>query len=628
MAGVETDDALVTQLTDTHLAQQARSGDSASFIELYRRYSATSARFAAVVIGGSELVADVVSEGFGRSLAVPFDVHSDFGQPFLPELLRTIRQAAIAVTGRRGFDARQLAHVVPNDSDSELVLHVFGRLPEPERSALWLTSVAGLSAANAGLTLDLSEAEVVRLVDRASEQLGSRRQAAITALHGLRMPLPADHLATTMAAQGYRARQHQGGSLLERRPRIAARWPVESWLRPVTANPARSGALALLVILVVGIFLIESKGGSAGTFQLGGDDNRATGGQQRTVASAPEASVRGSGGSRDDVEPQPTIGEPVGRGLHRVVAPSDRDDRHEPLVDHRRGPLAHHRRSRRHRAARAASPDDERPDVDHPLLLHAAPDAPDEPAHHRRAAAPAAAHPAAERPDHQAAHHPPAHHPATDDAPAHHLADPTTVPPTTTLPPTTLPPTALPPTTLPPSTLSAHHAPASARPGPELDLSGRRTLVPDAVSSTSHPSAWSSSRSASAASPVACGPGGVALARPSPRPRRARRRPATRARGRPRCRSRRPRRRAVPAAVDIAAVQACWPARTAAEHEIDHARECRGRRPSVRGTGRGSTASGSAVTIESAVRRANVSSRWSAASASAVLARVTSTGER
>src|SRR6476619_6478776 len=103
MAGVETDDALVTQLTDTHLAQQARSGDSASFIELYRRYSATSARFAAVVIGGSELVADVVSEGFGKSLADPFDVHSDLGQPFLPELLRSVREAAIAVSGRRGF---------------------------------------------------------------------------------------------------------------------------------------------------------------------------------------------------------------------------------------------------------------------------------------------------------------------------------------------------------------------------------------------------------------------------------------------------------------------------------------------------------------------------------------------
>lgn len=166
-------------LTESELLARARSGDMDAFAELAQRHH-TPALIVARSIVDHATAEDVVADSFERLLGVLARGDGPT-QSLRPYFLQMVRHRAID-SHRRHRDVPLTDSAESTEVDSEpptddSIRNAFESLPERWRTALWLSAVDGLSHAEIGRELGLSENAVNQLVHRAKEGL---RQAYLT----------------------------------------------------------------------------------------------------------------------------------------------------------------------------------------------------------------------------------------------------------------------------------------------------------------------------------------------------------------------------------------------------------------------------------------------------------------
>lgn len=169
-----------TSLTESELLLRARNGDMDAFAELAQRNHGPALVVARSIVDANT-AEDVVADSFERLLAVlargDGPTHS-----LRPYLLQMVRHRAIDSHRQRreiplaGID-EPAAVVAEADAESDRVQQAFESLPERWQTALWLSTVDGISHADIGRELGLSENAVNQLVHRSKEGL---RQAYLS----------------------------------------------------------------------------------------------------------------------------------------------------------------------------------------------------------------------------------------------------------------------------------------------------------------------------------------------------------------------------------------------------------------------------------------------------------------
>lgn len=176
----------VEPLTESELLLRARNGDMDAFAELAQRNHGPALIVARSIVD-SVTAEDVVADSFERLLALlargEGPTHS-----LRPYFLQMVRHRAIDTHRQRrevpfaGFEEPSVDDADTAASDaSDHVQQAFAALPERWQAALWLSAVDGMSHADIGRELGLSENAVNQLVHRSKEGL---RQAYLTEVVG------------------------------------------------------------------------------------------------------------------------------------------------------------------------------------------------------------------------------------------------------------------------------------------------------------------------------------------------------------------------------------------------------------------------------------------------------------
>ncbi len=177
----------VEPLTESELLLRARNGDMDAFSELAQRNHGPALIVARSIVD-SATAEDVVADSFERLLALlargEGPTHS-----LRPYFLQMVRHRAIDTHRQRrevpfaGFEEPAVVDADTADASdaSDHVQQAFASLPERWQAALWLSAVDGMSHADIGRELDLSENAVNQLVHRSKEGL---RQAYLTEVVG------------------------------------------------------------------------------------------------------------------------------------------------------------------------------------------------------------------------------------------------------------------------------------------------------------------------------------------------------------------------------------------------------------------------------------------------------------
>lgn len=176
----------VEPLTEGELLLRARNGDMDAFAELAQRNRGPALIVARSIVDATT-AEDVVADSFERLLALlsrgEGPTHS-----LRPYFLQMVRHRAIDSHRQRrevpfaGFDEPVTDDDAADASDtSDHVQQAFASLPERWQAALWLSAVDGISHADIGRELGLSENAVNQLVHRSKEGL---RQAYLTVVVG------------------------------------------------------------------------------------------------------------------------------------------------------------------------------------------------------------------------------------------------------------------------------------------------------------------------------------------------------------------------------------------------------------------------------------------------------------
>jgi DNA-directed RNA polymerase specialized sigma24 family protein len=250
-----------SRVPDATLALWATDGDVRAVAELHLRHAATAARFAAVVSGRPEEVADMVATAFATALAEPVANEPAIEEPFLPLLLRETRTAALA-DADHGVDAGQLASSVPASTSPELLAEVFSGLSEPERSAVWLSEVADLSSGDAGVALAVSGGSsalrwtrprsvgLSALMTRADTTLGDHRAGAIAALAAVDASLDDDHVDAVVAGWPKRRKR------VRHKVKLSPNWAdLLGSRKPGLGRIVRIAATVVVVVFALGVVL-------------------------------------------------------------------------------------------------------------------------------------------------------------------------------------------------------------------------------------------------------------------------------------------------------------------------------------------------------------------------------------
>lgn len=297
-----------SEVPDDTLSEWAIASDARALTELHHRYAGIAGQFAAVVSGRPQEAAAVVASAFTVTLSELVDDAPAISDPFLPRLLRSVRTLAL-VGADKGVDAAQLAASVGPGTSPALLAEVFSGLTEPERSALWLSEVAELSSADAGLALAVvggtstlrwtrpRSVGLDALVQRANTTLGDHRAGAVTALAAVDAPLYDGHLDALVAEW-------------PRRRSWVSRWsrPSLDWNKIIGERDASFGRIArlavLLLLVVVSLAVVLNR--------------RDTG----TAQSGLPAKHVGSGGSANGASSQGTGGESSGTPRANPASPT------------------------------------------------------------------------------------------------------------------------------------------------------------------------------------------------------------------------------------------------------------------------------------------------------------------
>ena len=181
-------------LTDDQLAQRALDGDREAFIELFGRYESGLYNVTLRLTGSREDAADITQEAFLRVFARLDDLRGR-DVALGPYLHRTARNLVYDHGARRGREVPRadIARAAGPDpglaADPELsalvaaqgedVRAANARLPERQRLVLALRELEGMSYAEIGAVLDITEGAVAQLLARA--RFGLRRELRLGA---------------------------------------------------------------------------------------------------------------------------------------------------------------------------------------------------------------------------------------------------------------------------------------------------------------------------------------------------------------------------------------------------------------------------------------------------------------
>jgi RNA polymerase sigma factor (sigma-70 family) len=190
---------------DRRLVDLVRDGYDAAFEEIVRRYRRPLDRFAAAIVGGHS--EDVTQDAFSKALLALRGSEAEI--ELRPWLYRIVRNTALNDLRDRGPVAEELRESVPGgrstaaevESREEIrdLMDRLGALPEPQRAALVMRELEGLSHEEIAAALGVSGG--------AARQAIYRARAALREGIGLLVPMPvlralADHADDAARASG------------------------------------------------------------------------------------------------------------------------------------------------------------------------------------------------------------------------------------------------------------------------------------------------------------------------------------------------------------------------------------------------------------------------------------------
>jgi RNA polymerase sigma factor (sigma-70 family) len=173
---------------DRRLVDLVRDGYDAAFEEIVRRYRRPLDRFAAAIVGGRS--EDVTQDAFSKALLALRGSEAEI--ELRPWLYRIVRNTALNDLRDRAPAAVELAETLPGgrsaaaevEAREELrdLMRRLGALPEPQRAALVMRELEGLSHEEIAAALGVSGG--------AARQAIFRARAALREGLGLLLPLP------------------------------------------------------------------------------------------------------------------------------------------------------------------------------------------------------------------------------------------------------------------------------------------------------------------------------------------------------------------------------------------------------------------------------------------------------
>jgi RNA polymerase sigma factor (sigma-70 family) len=192
---------------DRRLVDLVRDGYDAAFEEIVRRYRRPLDRFAAAIVGGRS--EDVTQDAFSKALLALRGSEAEI--ELRPWLYRIVRNTALNDLRDRGPIAEELAETMPGGLSAAAVVEAreelrdlmerLEALPEPQRAALVMRELEGLSHEEIAAALGVSGG--------AARQAIFRARSALREGFGLLLPLP---IVRALAAHGDDAAR-AGGAL-------------------------------------------------------------------------------------------------------------------------------------------------------------------------------------------------------------------------------------------------------------------------------------------------------------------------------------------------------------------------------------------------------------------------------
>jgi len=227
---------------DRRLVDLVRDGYDAAFEEIVRRYRRPLDRFAAAIVGGRS--EDITQDAFSKALLALRGSEAEI--ELRPWLYRIVRNTALNDLRDRGPIAEELAETLPGglsvaavvEAREELrdLMERLGALPEPQRAALVMRELEGLSHEEIAAALGVSGG--------AARQAIFRARSALREGLGLLLPLP---IVRALAAHGDDAAR-AGGALAG----AGASSAGGAALGGIGAGALKAGMAALLIAGTVG----------------------------------------------------------------------------------------------------------------------------------------------------------------------------------------------------------------------------------------------------------------------------------------------------------------------------------------------------------------------------------------
>jgi len=182
---------------DRRLVDLVRDGYDAAFEEIVRRYRRPLDRFAAAIVGGRS--EDVTQDAFSKALLALRGSEAEV--ELRPWLYRIVRNTALNDLRDRAPAAEELAETIPGGRSAAVVVEAreelrdlmerLRALPEPQRAALVMRELEGLSHEEIAAALGVSGG--------AARQAIFRARSALREGFGLLLPLP---IVRTLAEHG------------------------------------------------------------------------------------------------------------------------------------------------------------------------------------------------------------------------------------------------------------------------------------------------------------------------------------------------------------------------------------------------------------------------------------------
>ncbi|HEX6206332.1 MAG TPA: RNA polymerase sigma factor [Solirubrobacterales bacterium] len=298
---------------DRRLVDLVRDGYDAAFEEIVRRYRRPLDRFAAAIVGGRS--EDVTQDAFSKALLALRGTEAEI--ELRPWLYRIVRNTALNDLRDRAPETAELNDALPGsrsaaaeaEAREELteLMERLGALPEPQRAALVMRELEGLSHEEIAAALGVSGG--------AARQAIYRARAALREGLGLLLPMP---LVRTLADHGDAA---TGGAVA-----AGASTAGGAALGGLGGGAVKAGVATLLVAGAVGagVAVDHRQGERAGPEQAeaaplverpGTSAGPAAGGGSSPRGSAEGSSGHGRGEDRGDDSDRGEGGDDLGGDL-------------------------------------------------------------------------------------------------------------------------------------------------------------------------------------------------------------------------------------------------------------------------------------------------------------------------